>query len=182
MKQKYGLVIGRFQPFHFGHQNIVNEIMLDGLRPLIAIGSINFNRDMGKNPLSFQERKELIQVIYPTEADIIGLYDFNDWTDWFDNVLNTIKYSALVEPSDVTLYYHNKEVDRTTFTYKGKEYVDKFYTDIFKENGFNMKQIEFVDRADFKIDSNARDIRSDIEGFKHFLDARIYRILKSKNW
>ena len=101
---------------------------------------------------------------------------------WFDNVLNTIKYSALVEPSDVTLYYHNKEVDRTTFTYKGNEYVNKFYTDIFKENGFNMKQIEFVDRADFKIDSNARDIRSDIEGFKHFLDARIYRILKSKNW
>ena len=45
-----------------------------------------------------------------------------------------------------------------------------------------MKQIEFVDRADFKIDSNARDIRSDIEGFKHFLDARIYRVLKSKGW
>lgn len=179
---KYGLVLGRFQPFHFGHQNIVNEIMLDGLRPLVAIGSINYSRDKEKNPLSFQERKELIQMIYPTEVDVIGLYDFTDWTDWFDNVLNTIKYSALVEPSDVTLYYHNKEVDRTSFEYKGKKYENTFYTDIFKENGFNMKPIEFVDRKDFMIESNARDIRHDIEGFKHFLDARIYHELKNKGW
>lgn len=180
--QEYGLVIGRFQPFHFGHQNIVNEIMLDGLRPLIAVGSINYNRDITKNPLSFQERKDLIQVIYPTEVDIIGLYDFADWTDWFDNVMNTIKYSALVEPENVTLYFHNKEVDRTNFEYRGKVYENTFYTDIFEENGFKMKPIEFVDRKDFKIDSNARDIRSNIEGFKHFLDARIYHKLKTMGW
>ena len=179
---QYGLFIGRVQPFHFGHQNIINEIMLDGLRPLVAIGSINFNRDKTKNQLSFQERKELIQIIYPTEVDIIGLYDFIDWTDWFDNVLNTIKYSALVEPSDVTLYYHNKECDRTSFIYNGKEYTNTFYTDIFKDNGFKMKPIEFVDRSDFKIDSNARDIRDDIDAFKHFLDARIYHKLKGMGW
>lgn len=108
---KYGLFIGRVQPFHFGHQHIVNEIMLDGLRPLIAIGSINHNRNLDKNPLSFQQRKELIQIIYPTEVDIIGLYDFEDWTDWFENVLRAIEYVALAKPGDVTLYYHNKEVD-----------------------------------------------------------------------
>jgi nicotinamide mononucleotide adenylyltransferase len=179
---KYGLMIGRLQPFHFGHQHIVNEIMLDGLRPLIAIGSINNNRDVTKNPLSFQERKDLIQTLYPTEVDIVGLYDFADWTDWFENVVRAIEFVALAKPEDVTLYYHNKEVDRTTFEFRGKVYENTFYTEIFKEAGFNMKKIEFVDRKDFMIDSNARDIRSDIEGFKHFLDARIYHKLKQKGW
>jgi len=70
----------------------------------------------------------------------------------------------------------------TTFEFNGNTYQNTFYTDIFKDSGFNMKPIEFVDRSDFKIDSNASDIRSDIEGFKHFLDARIYHKLKTLGW
>lgn len=179
---KYGMMIGRLQPFHFGHQHIINEIMLDGLRPLIVIGSTNDDRDLTKNPLSFDERKELIRKIYPTEVDIIGIPDYNDWTMWFENLIKSIQYNTLKDVDSVTLYYHNKEVDRATFEYNGKLYENTFYTDIFKDYGFDMKAIEFVNRTDFKIDSNARDIRSDIDGFKHFLDARIYRELKQKGW
>lgn len=180
---KYGLMIGRFQPFHFGHQHIVNEIMLDGLKPIMAIGSTNDDRDLDKNPLSFEERKDLIYTIYnETSVNVVNIQDFDSWDDWVIKLTLTLAVVVSGNMDDIVLYYHNKEVDRCDFVFNGKEYKNTFYTEVFKNIGFTTKQIEFVDRHDFQIDSNARDIRHDIEGFKHFLDARIYKKLKEKGW
>lgn len=183
---KYGLMMGRFQPFHFGHQHIVNEIMLDGLTPIIMIGSINKDRDLTKNPLSLAQRIDTIRMIYPNPSDVLitGAEDSKDWNKWFNNVLDAIKdVIPDFKIEDLTLYFHNKETDIIdSFTIDNKEFKNCFYTEVFKYKGFKMKPIEFVNRSDFKIDSNARDIRADIEGFRHFLDARIYKYLKTMGW
>ena len=176
---QYGLFIGRCQPFHLGHQAVINEMMLDGKKPIIMLGSANKRDD--RNPLHVYEREELIKIIFPNnEVDIIPLNDYDDWESWFNELY--IRLNEITDPYNICLYYHNKEEDRQTFEYKDHIYNNEFYTKIFEIEGFKTKEIGFVDRTDFKIESNARDIRHDIEANKHFLDARIYWNLKNKGW
>ena len=190
-EKKFGIFLGRCQPFHKGHQEIINEILLDGLIPIIVLGSSNQDRHIGKNPLTFAQRKELIRTVYPNVNIVFvrGL-DASDWNDWFKGLMNEIKSVLfkefdidVIDVSDVaSLYFHNKEIDRCDFSFGGKEYTKEFYTTIFEEKGFTMRPIKFVKRDDIKIDSNARDIREDLEGRKHLLDARTYWKLKEWGW
>ena len=52
----------------------------------------------------------------------------------------------------------------------------------FDDEGFETQEVAFVKRDDIKIDSNARDIRDNLENLKHLLDARIYKQLKKWGW
>lgn len=171
-----GVFVARLQPFHLGHQAVINEIMLCGMKPLILLGSTNKHDE--KNPLSFEERTELIRLVY-NESEVIvkGQPDNKNWELWFQGILDNIK-----EYKDIIFFVHNKECDRLNFTYKGIDYKNEFYTKVFEIEGFKVQQIEFVDRKDFKIESNGTDIRHNIEGYKHFIDARIYWKLKEKGW
>jgi len=189
-KKKFGLFIGRCQPFHKGHQEIINEILLEGLTPIIVLGSSNDDRDRFKNPLTYAQRKELIRLIYPNIPIIfIRGVDYSDWDMWFSNLTNDIGDTLHKEidyngdiVNDIVLFSHNKEVDRTSFTFNNKKYKNTFYTDIFRDRGIVLKQVQFVKRTDVKINANARDIRENIEGMKHLLDARVYFKLKEWLW
>lgn len=188
--KKFGMFIGRCQPFHKGHIEIINEILLDGLTPIIVLGSSNDNRDKLKNPLTYAQRKELIRLVFPnTPIVFIRGLDFNDWFDWFYGLIGNIEQTLYEEfdysddiKKDIILYSHNKEVDRTSFSFNNKEYNNTFYTDIFEEYGIKLTQVEFVKRTDVKIDANARDIRNNIENMKHLIDSRCYFKLKEWNW
>jgi cytidyltransferase-like protein len=179
MKQ-YGLFIGRFQPFHLGHQAIINEIILDGKIPIIVIGDDN-EADLKRNPLSYEQRKELIQLVYPSECLFVQSFDATDWTDWFTWTISKVAFLTPLET--VTLYYHNKESDRYKFfEYGGKEYHNEFYTKIFEDYGIKMKSIEFVVRTDIHIKADATNLRESFEDFKHLLDGRVYQALKTLGW
>lgn len=182
---KYGVFIGRFQPFHLGHQAVVNEILLDGLIPVLVLGSSGNNRDMDKNPLRFSKRTTLIDIIYPnTFIKYIYSQDNKDWSVWYNQLITNLKTELNSEnlTEDVVFYYNNKEVDKTSFSVNGKEYLNTWYTDLFKDAGFKTQHIKFADRLDIKVEANARDIRHDLEGNKHLLDARVYRQLKEWDW
>ena len=178
--EQFGVFIGRCQPFHLGHQAVVNEIMLDGKKPIIVLGSINKQDE--KNPLTYRERYDLIKLVYPKDVIITGCKDNVNWDLWFEGLINSILQSADTIRDNITIFYHNKPDDRLDFVYKDIEYKNEFYTKVFEIEGIKMKQIDFVNRDDFKIQSNGRDIRHNIEGFKHFLDARVYWSLKEKCW
>ena len=60
--------LGRFQPFHRGHLSVVEG--LDDF--IIAVGSASKSRTED-NPLSFEERKRLIEACVDTE--VVGLED-----------------------------------------------------------------------------------------------------------
>ena len=189
-KKKFGLMIGRFQPFHRGHQEIINEILLEGLTPIIFLGSSNEDRDKLKNPLTYAQRKELIRLVYSNVPIIFvcGI-DYENWTEWFESVIYDLEETLFKEidyegriKDDITLFSHNKETDRCTFRYGNKLYKNTFYTDIFRDEKFKIKEVQFVKRDDVKIDANARDIRTNIEGLRHLLDARVYFKLKEWLW
>ena len=64
--------LGRFQPFHKGHKNVVEKYREEkDLK--IAIGSTDKKREQ-ENPLSFEERKEIIHSCFP-DLQIIGIED-----------------------------------------------------------------------------------------------------------
>lgn len=190
--KKFGLVNGRFQPFHRGHQEIINEILLDGLTPIIVLGSSNYSRNKLKNPLTFAQRKELIRLIYPnTPIVFVRGVDYESWDEWYASLIFNIgktlahefdrdKYLPLQD--DVIIFHNNKHADRTCFEFKQKQYMTTWYTDIFDDEGFETQEVRFVKREDIKIDSNARDIRDNLEGLKHLLDARVYFRLKEWGW
>jgi len=189
--KRFGLINGRFQPFHIGHSAIINEILLEGLTPIIMLGSSNVTRDKTKNPLTYAQRKELIRLVYPNIPIVfVRGIDRHNWDDWFEGFIDSTTDVLFKEfdehdidiRDEVIIYHNDKEVDKTSFEFKGKAYHNTWYTEIFEDEGFETREVKFVKRDDVKIDSNARDIRENLEGMKHLLDARVYFKLKEWGW
>ena len=63
-----GLVVGRFQVFHNGHEQIVRTALSLSKRVVLLIGS---SQECGteKNPLSYEQRKEVIGTIFRRFVD-----------------------------------------------------------------------------------------------------------------
>lgn len=61
MKYQRGLVLGRFQPFHKGHQYLVDKALEECETLVIGVGSANIQDE--KNPFTFEERRKKIQSV-----------------------------------------------------------------------------------------------------------------------
>ena len=181
--EEYGLVNMRAQPFHYGHNHILNEILLDGKIPLIILGD-DYGKNLTKNPLNFKKRKELIKLIYPnTKIIFVSVGDDEDWNKWWDDIGHQVIGTSGRHVDQITFYYNNKPEDKYDhFSCNGKEYYNEFYTKIFEDSGMKIKQVEFVERNDIKVDAHATNIRGNLEAFKHLLDARVYWKLKEWGW
>lgn len=61
MTKKYDLLVyvGRFQPFHIGHQAVIEEGLKQAREVLVLIGSANEPRSI-RNPFTYAERKGMI--------------------------------------------------------------------------------------------------------------------------
>ena len=176
LSKRYGVIMGRFQPFTLGHQSIVNDIILDGRIPIIILGSSNVTDD--KNPFSYNERVELIRKVYPFGCKFIKSNDYENWDLWFEEIENNLDYMA--NRNQIKFYSHSKDIDKySTIYFKDKVYKDVNYIDIFKDEGYEVKDLD-----EFKgLDGNtihASDIRRSEEIAKRNLDARIYMHIKKK--
>ena len=114
MKHEYGLFLGRFQPFHDGHGSIVMSAWNDCEHLIIAIGSSQEGRTK-KNPLTFDERKALIQVLtcYSKDITIIGIPDRENPSDdssWGEYVMNYVERECGVRP---TVIFEGSEAVRS---------------------------------------------------------------------
>ena len=65
MKKQYDYIsfIGRFEPFHLGHQEVVNRALQLADKVIILVGS-SFQPRTIKNPFTFEERKQMILDSY----------------------------------------------------------------------------------------------------------------------
>ena len=63
LDKKFDLLvfIGRFQPFHNGHNKVIEQALRDAKHVLVLIGSANIPRNI-RNPFTFQERKETVEL------------------------------------------------------------------------------------------------------------------------
>ena len=78
---KKGLVLGRFQPFHLGHLELIKSIVNEQIEPLICIGSAQHSHSE-ENPFTLDERKKMIEEVMKDlncKYSIFGIPDINNY-------------------------------------------------------------------------------------------------------
>ena len=111
-KSDYCVFIGRFQPLHNGHLEIIKKALDEEAgRLIIVIGSHRSPRTL-KNPWTYEERKQMIDASLPSTYKDRVIYThardylYSDIT-WLTGIQNTI--SELVERKSVKLIGHFKD-------------------------------------------------------------------------
>ena len=90
-KYDYGIVIGRFQPFHSAHQDLIRHSLSLAEKVIVILGSARSAPDV-KNPLTPAMREEIIRACFPDENLIFRAvrdHPYNDhvWTAEIQNVV-----------------------------------------------------------------------------------------------
>lgn len=173
MTRHFGVFIGRCQTPHNGHFQIIDQIIADGLEPVLVLGSIQESRTV-KNPYTFEERCAMIRIKYP-DIQIFGLEDNRNWDLWHESLLK--KLHLLTDDMDhITIYTHSKPEDLKTFEFRGVEYTNEYFTHMFHIDGMKLKNIESSEHQ-----IRASQIREDIDRYRDHLDPRIYQHIKELN-
>ena len=149
-QMKKGLILGRFQPFHLGHLNVVQEVMKEGLLPVIGIGSSEEGNTLN-NPFTSQERIAMIKLILDklsTEYEIYDIPDIND-NDKYVSHLETF-------------------IPEFDYIYSGNALVQR----LFREAGHNVVIPEFVNREDWE-GSSIRQAMMEGDGWEQAVPRQI---------
>jgi pantetheine-phosphate adenylyltransferase len=100
MTYKTALIVGRFQPPHFGHLFLIKKALEKAEKIVFVIGSASIYDE--NNPLSFEQRKKMIKEIIKEEniservLKIIPLEDFFDDKKWLENLKEEVGKFDLV--------------------------------------------------------------------------------------
>lgn len=95
-KYDFGIVIGRFQPFHSAHQALIKHALDLAEKIIVILGSARSASDV-KNPFTPAMREEIIRACFPQEENRLVFrsvrdYPYNDhvWTAEVQNTVNEI--------------------------------------------------------------------------------------------
>jgi len=115
-KYKRGLVIGRFQPFHNGHLELIHQIMNECDELIVAIGSAQFNY-LAKDPFTAGERIEMIHASLSDQTFdlgkffIIPLPNFENNACWFEYVKSMVpKFDILYSGNEYVLFLSSEAI------------------------------------------------------------------------
>lgn len=127
-KKKVGIVIGRFQPFHNGHLQLLREAAENSDYVLVLVGSAA-EAITPKNPWTASERRSVILEIVNSDDQlrdrvvVDSIRDFPyDLTRWVSGVRQTI--SQLLDDCEFTIFGYNKDQS-------------SFYLSLFPDMGFH---------------------------------------------
>lgn len=166
----YAVIIMRAQPFHIGHQYLIDQAKVDGLIPMILLGSSNvFDK---RNPYSTRSRIEMIRLANP-DILVSPLPDFSNYDDWIKAVKFAVTQMLELPLDKTTFYVNHKEEDKNIFILNGKEYTD-YYSKALKLQGWKVKAVKPL------LDISASEIRKDIEANKQCLHKEVYSYIKGK--
>ena len=100
MQKIYDLLVfvGRFQPFHNSHKQVLTTALQKAQRVLVLIGSANRTRSP-KNPFTATEREVMIKACFPEAKDrlsIAAIRDFPYMEDlWLREVQDAVEHVSL---------------------------------------------------------------------------------------
>lgn len=107
----HSLYIGRFQPFHLGHAQMLAHALTIAPRCIVVIGSAH-QAATPKNPFDWETRAEMIRnSLTPQDAarvDIVPLRDFYDGERWAQALRSAVQIAA-GESAQVALISHYKD-------------------------------------------------------------------------
>ena len=123
---KVAVYIGRFQPFHYGHQAIVDHVKSLGHQPFLIIGSSIQTSD--RNPIrpdkllnSFNRSDYFKEILYDHKSNV-------EWLRGLETILS--RFSRLYPLAKLHLVIHNKPSEAGKY---GLE-PDQFISDFILEN------------------------------------------------
>ena len=167
MKYDLAVVIGRFQPFHTGHAELIRHAFSISKKVLVVVGSAYQPRTF-KNPFTENERAEMI---------------FDEFHDKF--------YDLYVEPNIDTIYNDNDWVTRIQFLVQGKSNANSKVVLVGHtkdESSYYLNKFPQWDFIDYPtvVSLHATDIRNiyfrkdvNLEYFKNVVPESTYKFLKN---
>jgi nicotinamide-nucleotide adenylyltransferase len=156
---KQGLAVMRCQPFHNGHQYLIEKALAGSEQLMICLGSIQVSRTYA-NPFTFEERKEMITSSLDSELlkriEFLGLKDIFNPEDWGGYVLRNLsrKVDAIYGGDDHDLHFYmkkgvtriNLERQNTSFMSGTKIRESMFTTDMTWRNFVPKGTLNVIDR------------------------------------
>lgn len=165
-KYDFGIVIGRFQPFHLAHQNLIQHSLSLAEKVICILGSARSASDV-KNPFTPAMREEIIRACFPNDAQhlifrAVRDYPYNDhvWTAEVQNVVGEITETD--EKTDARIAIVGFFKDRSSY-----------YLNLFPQWNFE----EFYCSDKKLLNLNASNIRekffAESEDWKEFLPPQV---------
>ena len=161
------LYIGRFQPFHNGHLELIKYIKDKYKEIIIGIGSAQYKNDFN-NPFSFNERKIMIEKslieIKINNFVIVKIPDIHNYSKWVSHVESLVpKFDHVVT---------NSELNAKLFKDKGYKIVQTPIYDRKNFSGKNIRQTIFLDKKWEKlIPKQVSQVIKEIDGVKRIKDS-----------
>jgi nicotinamide-nucleotide adenylyltransferase len=123
------LFVGRFQPIHHGHFEVIKKMLNEFEEIILVVGSAE-SLISSDNPFTTGERIEMVRSTFNSELlnriIIVPVRDMNDHARWVNHVRSYV-------PSFDVVFSNNELV-----------------TKLFQEAGVEVKPIEFIDRGKFE--------------------------------
>ncbi|MEZ5427199.1 MAG: bifunctional nicotinamide-nucleotide adenylyltransferase/Nudix hydroxylase [Pyrinomonadaceae bacterium] len=171
-KYDYGIVIGRFQPFHLAHQDLIEHAFSLAEKVIVILGSARSAPDV-KNPFTPAMREEIVRACFPKESDRLVFcavrdYPYNDhiWTVEVQNTVNQVVEDDEKEDARVAMVGFFKDKS-------------SYYLNLFPQWQFE----EFYCADKRKLSINATDIRekyfSDDDAWKKMVPAEARKYLNA---
>ena len=127
------LLIGRFQPFHKGHLQLIQGVCTEYDEVIIGIGSSQYDNTL-ENPFTSDERKFMIKEslgkIGVKNYKMVLIPDIHNYPKWVDHVV------SIIPDFDVVL--SNNSLSKRLFSKKG--YVVK-ETPLYDRDRYSGKEI-----------------------------------------
>lgn len=115
--RKLGFVVGRFQPFHYGHKHLIETAYENCDELVVFIGSAQESRTE-KNPFTFQERWRMIydDVCVNGSRNIIfiPLNDCETNQEWLDSICDELNFMNKWTSDIVETVFFCCDKDETT--------------------------------------------------------------------
>ena len=127
------LLIGRFQPFHKGHLQLIQGVCAEYGEVIIGMGSSQYGNTL-ENPFTSDERKlmieESLEKIGVKNYRVVLIPDIHNYPRWVDHVVSII--------SDFDVVLSNNSLTKRLFSKKG--YVVK-KTPLYDRDKYSGKEI-----------------------------------------
>ena len=147
-KYDYAIVIGRFQPLHLAHQDLIQHSLTLAEKVIVILGSARAAPDV-KNPFTPAMREEIIRACFPKEAKnlifrAVRDYPYNDhvWTAEVQNVVGEITEDDAKEDARIAIVGFFKDKS-------------SYYLNLFPQ--WNFEEFYCADRE--RLSLNASEIR-----------------------
>ena len=145
MRYDYLIFIGRFQPFHLGHEYVIRQALSLSDKIIILVGSPYQPRTV-RNPWDFNERERFVRSVFSDEENrhilVLPIMDniYNDavWIKSVQQIVSGVIHSKIASNPTIGLIGHQKD--------KSSYYLSQF------------PQWERVEIANYK-DISSTDIR-----------------------